>query len=120
MKGLNIWRCKNMANKIVLDTKVAVEENVQSKNLWFVNGFLIEKNQKVKFSFKTENPKSVELFQNLNQNRNYHVNGELIIKYKKHIYPLVIIHNIRDAMTGEMILEDDEPLRQDVQALVVV
>lgn len=92
-------------NKISIDAKVEVMEVNEEKGFFYINGFLIEEKQKMKFIFKTQEQDNVFKMQNLDEEKTYHITGDVFVKYKKHVYTSVNVQNIADRENGTILIE---------------
>lgn len=80
----------------MIDSKIEIVEINKKDDIFFINGFLVEEKQKIKFIFKTKDESKVFEFENLDKDKEYRAIGNIFVKYKKFIYVSVNIQSIED------------------------
>lgn len=90
-------------NKLIIDSKIEIVEINKKEDTFFINGFLAEEKQKIKFIFKTKDENKVFEFENLDKDKKYRAIGNIFVKYKKFIYVSVNIQSIED-MNGNVLI----------------
>ena len=89
-------------NNIMIRGKIEVSDIQKKDDKFFINGFINEEAQKLKFTYVTIDENEVFKFQNLCKETLYEVDGDVLVKYKRYNFTSINVHGIRD--NGEIII----------------